>query len=46
MARRLIVGCVGPLCYRKANGKWLIVHEQVSVSVDLGNGKAMLNLTP
>jgi len=33
-------------CYRKTNGKWLIVHEQVSVPVDVGNGKAMLDLKP
>ncbi len=33
-------------CYRKINGKWLIVHEQASVPVDLGNGKAMLDLKP
>jgi ketosteroid isomerase-like protein len=33
-------------CYRKTNGKWLIVHEQVSVPVDLGNGTAMLDLKP
>jgi ketosteroid isomerase-like protein len=33
-------------CYRKTNGKWLIVHEQVSVPVDVGNGKAMLDLQP
>jgi uncharacterized protein (TIGR02246 family) len=33
-------------CYRKINGKWLIVHEQVSVPVDLGSGKAMMNLKP
>ncbi len=32
--------------YRKTNGKWLIVHEQVSVPVDVGNGKAMLDLKP
>ena len=32
--------------YRKTNGKWLIVHEQVSVPVDLGNGKAILDLKP
>jgi uncharacterized protein (TIGR02246 family) len=32
--------------YRKTNGKWLIVHEQVSVPVDVRSGKAMLNLTP
>jgi ketosteroid isomerase-like protein len=33
-------------CYRKANGKWLIVHEQVSVPVDVLNGKALLDLKP
>jgi uncharacterized protein (TIGR02246 family) len=33
-------------CYRKTNGKWLIVHEHVSVPVDLVNGKAMLDLKP
>lgn len=33
-------------CYRKVNGKWLIVHEHVSVPVDLGNGKAVLDLKP
>ena len=32
--------------WRKTNGKWLIVHEQVSVPVDLGTGKAMLDLKP
>jgi ketosteroid isomerase-like protein len=33
-------------CYSKTNGKWLIVHEQVSVPVDLRTGKAMLDLNP
>jgi uncharacterized protein (TIGR02246 family) len=33
-------------CYLKTNGKWLIVHEQVSIPVDLRNGKAMLDLKP
>jgi uncharacterized protein (TIGR02246 family) len=33
-------------CYRKSNGKWLIVHEQVSVPVDLKSGKAVLDLQP
>jgi len=33
-------------CYRKTNGAWRIVHEQVSVPVDLRNGKAMLDLKP
>jgi uncharacterized protein (TIGR02246 family) len=32
--------------WRKANGKWLIVHEQVSVPVDLGSGKALMDLKP
>jgi uncharacterized protein (TIGR02246 family) len=33
-------------CFRKINGKWLIVHHQNSVPVDLENGKAMLYLKP
>jgi len=32
--------------WRKTNGNWLIVHEQVSVPVDLGSGKAMMDLKP
>lgn len=31
---------------RKVNGKWLIVHEHVSVPVDLATGKAVLQSTP
>ena len=33
-------------CYRKTNGTWLIVHEQVSVPVDVKSGKAVLDLQP
>jgi len=33
-------------CYRKINGKWLIVHEHVSVPADLRSGKAMMDLKP
>jgi uncharacterized protein (TIGR02246 family) len=33
-------------CYRKTNSKWLIIHEQVSVPVDVRNGKAILDLKP
>jgi ketosteroid isomerase-like protein len=33
-------------CYRKANGKWLITHEHVSVPVDMESGKALLDLKP
>jgi uncharacterized protein (TIGR02246 family) len=33
-------------CYRKTNGHWLIVHEQVSVPIDSKNGKAILDLKP
>jgi uncharacterized protein (TIGR02246 family) len=32
--------------YRKTNGKWLIVHEQVSVPTDLRSGVALLDLKP
>src|SRR5215472_2807790 len=33
-------------CWRSINGKWLIVHHQNSVPVDLQHGKAMLDLKP
>lgn len=33
-------------CYRKLDGKWLIVHEQVSVPVDVKTGTAALDLKP
>ena len=33
-------------CFRKINGKWLIVHMQASVPVDLETGKAVLDLKP
>jgi uncharacterized protein (TIGR02246 family) len=31
---------------RKINGKWLIIHDHVSVPVDFETGKAVLNLKP
>ena len=34
------------VCFRKVNGKWLIVHHQNSVPADLEHGKAMLDLKP
>jgi ketosteroid isomerase-like protein len=34
------------MCFRKINGKWLIVHTQVSVPVDLEHGKAVLDGKP
>ena len=33
-------------CLRKQKGKWLIVHEHVSVPVDLATGKADLTSKP
>jgi ketosteroid isomerase-like protein len=33
-------------CFRKVNGKWLFVHEHVSVPADLMTGKAVLDLKP
>jgi uncharacterized protein (TIGR02246 family) len=33
-------------CFRKINGRWLIVHHQVSVPVDLEHGTALLDLKP
>ena len=31
---------------RKIHGKWLIVHDHISVPVDFETGKAVLNLNP
>jgi ketosteroid isomerase-like protein len=33
-------------CFRKIDGDWLIVHDQVSVPVDMATGKALLDLQP
>jgi ketosteroid isomerase-like protein len=33
-------------CFRRIDGVWLIVHDHVSVPVDLERGQAVLNLTP
>ncbi len=32
--------------FQKIDGNWLIVHDQVSVPIDVGNGTALLNLEP
>ena len=33
-------------CYRQLDGQWLIVHEQLSVPIDVPSGKALMNLEP
>ena len=33
-------------CYRKVGGQWRIVHEHVSVPVDVQHGTAVLNARP
>jgi uncharacterized protein (TIGR02246 family) len=33
-------------CWRSINGKWLIVHHQNSVPVDLQTGRSVLDLKP
>lgn len=33
-------------CFRKIDGTWLIVHDQVSVPMDVTTGQAMTNLQP
>jgi ketosteroid isomerase-like protein len=33
-------------CFQKIDGKWLIVHEHVSLPADLKSGKAVMDLTP
>jgi hypothetical protein len=32
--------------FLKVDGRWLIVHDQVSVPVDIRSGRALLNLEP
>jgi len=32
--------------YRKTNGHWLVIHDHISVPVDLDTGKAALDLKP
>ena len=32
--------------FRKLGGRWLIVHDQVSVPADLRSGRALMNLEP
>jgi ketosteroid isomerase-like protein len=33
-------------CFRKSEGKWMIMHDHVSVPVQLETGKALLDLQP
>jgi ketosteroid isomerase-like protein len=33
-------------CFRKVGGNWLIVHDQVSVPLDMESGRAVLDLEP
>jgi ketosteroid isomerase-like protein len=33
-------------CFRKIDGHWLIVHDQVSVPLDVQSGRALLDLQP
>jgi ketosteroid isomerase-like protein len=33
-------------CFRKIDGNWLIAHDHVSVPVDFGSGRALLDLEP
>ena len=32
--------------FRKIDGNWFIAHDQVSVPVDFGSGRALMNLEP
>jgi ketosteroid isomerase-like protein len=34
------------VCHRKANGKWLVVHEHFSAPFEMESGKALLDLEP
>jgi ketosteroid isomerase-like protein len=33
-------------CFRKIDGNWLIVHDHVSVPLDVESGRALLSLEP
>ena len=33
-------------CYRKINGRWMIVHEHFSTPFDMQSGKALFDLQP
>jgi uncharacterized protein (TIGR02246 family) len=33
-------------CYRKTNGRWLAIHDHISVPVNLETGKAVLDAKP
>ena len=33
-------------CYRKKNGRWLAIHDHISVPVDFASGKAVLDAKP
>lgn len=33
-------------CFRKTEGRWLMVHDHVSVPLDFESGRALLNLEP
>lgn len=34
------------VCYRKIDGRWLAVHEHISVPIDMESGKALFDLKP
>ena len=34
------------VCYRKTNGRWMVVHEHFSAPFDVESGKALLDLEP
>jgi len=44
--KRLLDDGIRSLRDKNIDGKWLIVHHQNSVPVDLEHGKAVLNLKP
>jgi ketosteroid isomerase-like protein len=33
-------------CFRKIDGHWVIVHDQVSVPIDVKTGRGLLDLEP
>jgi uncharacterized protein (TIGR02246 family) len=40
------VGVRSTLCFEKVGGRWLIVHDHVSVPLDVASGRGLVNLEP
>jgi uncharacterized protein (TIGR02246 family) len=43
---RMVYWVRGTICFRKVDGSWLIAHDHVSVPLEVGSGRALLDLEP